>query len=141
MLISLEILHVHQVYSPLPTFQASPIFRMLPLSFLLTLLSSIFLFTSAIPVKRVRVVLLNSYAKQYTFNNPQGFAPDQYGPSVLHKRPFCNAFSGCGSGKRLSDHHPCFCNVIMIIEILIIVFITTTAFFMDTFSKVRPKHR
>ena len=30
----------------------------------------------------------------------QGFAPDQYGPSVLHKRPFCNAFSGCGSGKR-----------------------------------------
>ena len=76
-------------------------YRMLPLSLLLTLISSIFLLSEGLPTKRV------SYKKKIlvekTFHRnwyAQGFAPDQNGPSVLHKRPFCNAFSGCGSGKR-----------------------------------------
>ena len=47
---------------------------------------------------RIKTILLeNTFHRNW---HAQGFAPDQYGPSVLHKRPFCNAFSGCGSGKR-----------------------------------------
>ena len=131
---------------------------MLPLGLVLTLLSSIFLITAAIPAKRVCFLSICSSDISHsqridvmytellptqlaTFipcleqkspvlkclaQNPlhfntgdfcarqgiklfaQGFAPDQYGPSVLNKRPFCNAFSGCGSGKRyIGHHHPC----------------------------------
>ena len=51
--------------------------------------------TSQFQIKTI--LLANTFHRHWY---AQGFAPDQYGPSVLHKRPFCNAFSGCGSGKR-----------------------------------------
>ena len=128
---------MHQIHLPLSTYSSFSHFQDAPIEFPPHIAFLHISLHISNPCQAGQMSIINSYTKQYTFNNiHRALLPTNMDPRCCIKDPFAmlSVDAVVAKGKYSDHHHPCFCNVIMIIEILIIVSVTTTALFIEFFK-------